>query len=169
MAGGNCLWSRWFKQKRKKNSYVDLVLIHKKQNRFYWSWKTDERVTQSAYPVKFVQSQMFLLNCQCFFCPWSSTFFACLIPSPTGCFLPWYLIISSYVDLGKGSSPPEIRPLYVLGDGDGGGTFSVFWGFSHVSLTLLEWLYGRFQRGLEPVCGLVQMLYEIKHFLISQT
>lgn len=38
-------------------------------------------------------------------------------------FFSWYLIATSYPDLGKGSSPPEIRPLCVLGDGNGGNHF----------------------------------------------
>lgn len=38
-------------------------------------------------------------------------------------FFSWYLIATSYPDLGKGSSPPEIRPLCVLGDGNGGNDF----------------------------------------------
>ena len=35
-------------------------------------------------------------------------------------FFSWYIIVTSYMDLGKGSSAPGIRPFYVLGAGSGG-------------------------------------------------
>lgn len=85
-------------------------------------------------------------------------------------FFSWYLIATSYPDLGKGSSPPEIRPLCVLGDGNG-EAISAIWklpsGFCHVTLTPLEWLCCLFQRRLEPV--VLSRCVRRSIFLISQT
>lgn len=91
------------------------------------------RLTVSLRPRahwKLLQAQPFLLDLQCVLRSSELHLLPMLDPEPKShqdVFFSWCLIgTTGYMDLGKGGSPPEIRPLCVLGDG-AGETFSAFW------------------------------------------
>lgn len=76
-----------------------------------------------------MQTQPFLLDFQCLFL--ELHLLPVLGPGPKpleDVFFSWYIIVTSYMDLREGSSPPGIRPCYVLEAGSGGGgNISSFW------------------------------------------
>lgn len=122
----NCLWLRWFRQKRKEKKSTQVLCIQiQKAESFLQSvedWWENHPVcifSESSCTLSSFGFSVFLLFLELHL-------LIVLDPAPKtqqDVFFSWYLIVTSYMDLGKGSGPPEIRPVCVLGDGNGENNF----------------------------------------------
>lgn len=179
MARENGLWSRWVRQtrkktKQKKHLHGCCVLKYKKQNLFCRVWKTWESHPVCMYiQWKFMQTQLFLLDFQCLFSSWSSTFFLRLIlsPQPNRMFSFPGILLPPVTRIWEKEAALLKLDLCVCWGMGMGETISAIWklpgGFCHVTLTPLEWLCWWFQRRLEPV--VLSRCVRRSIFLISQT